>query len=78
MEFYEALVAVLTAMPGGSTVSDAIASEAGQRVRTKWQLKYGRQARLQATRIDPRVASGIGAPRSPGKGTPLELGMVRD
>ena len=46
MEFYEAIVAVLAAMPRGSTVSDAIASEAGQRARTKWTLKYGRRAPL--------------------------------
>jgi hypothetical protein len=46
MEFYEAIMAVLVAMPRGSTVSDALASEAGQRVRTKWRLKYGRQSPL--------------------------------
>ena len=46
MEFYEALVAVLAAMPQGSTVSDAITSQAGQRARAKWQLKYGREAPL--------------------------------
>ena len=42
-EFYEAIMAVLAAMPRGSTVEDAIASEAGQRARRKWSLKYGRE-----------------------------------
>ncbi len=46
MEFYEALVAVLAAMPNGTTVSDALASDAGQRARTKWMLKFGRQPPL--------------------------------
>ena len=46
MEFYEALLVVLAAMPRGSTLSDAIASKAGQRARTKWTLKYGREAPL--------------------------------
>ena len=46
MEFYEGMMEVLAAMPPGSTVEDAIASEAGQRARTKWTLKYGRQAPL--------------------------------
>ena len=46
MEFYQAILAVLVAMPRGTTVSEAIASEAGQRARTKWTLKYGRQAPL--------------------------------
>ena len=46
MEFYEAMVAVLAEMPRGSTISDAIASEAGGRARTKWTLKYGRPAPL--------------------------------
>ena len=45
-EFYEAVLAVLAAMPPGRTVSDAIASEAGQRARRKWTLKYGREAPL--------------------------------
>ena len=45
-EFYEAIVAVLATMPRGSTVSDAITSEAGQRARTKWRMKYGREAPL--------------------------------
>ncbi len=44
MEFYEAIMAVLTTMPPGNTVADAITSEAGQRARRKWALKYGRQA----------------------------------
>ena len=46
MEFYEAIMAVLAAMPPDSTVADAIASEAGQRARQKWTLKYGREAPL--------------------------------
>ena len=46
MEFYQAIMAVLAAMPHGSTVSDALASEAGQRARSKWMLKYGREAPL--------------------------------
>ena len=45
-EFYQAIMAVLGAMPRGSTVSDAIASEAGQRARRKWTFKYGREAPL--------------------------------
>lgn len=46
MEFYEAMVTVLAAMPSGSTLSDALACEAGQRVRRKWTLKYGRESPL--------------------------------
>ena len=45
-EFYLALMAVLAAMPRGTTVEQALASDAGQRVRTKWMLKYGRQPPL--------------------------------
>ena len=46
VEFYEAILAVLAAMPSESTVADAIASAAGQRARTQWTLKYGREAPL--------------------------------
>ena len=46
VEFYEAIMAVLAAMPPGSSVSDALASEAGQRAFRKWTLKYGREAPL--------------------------------
>ena len=46
MEFYQAIMAVLAAMPPGSTVADAITSETGQRARSKWTLKYGREAPL--------------------------------
>ena len=46
MEFYEAVLVVLSAMPPGSTVEHAMASEAGQRARRKWTLKYGREAPL--------------------------------
>ena len=46
VEFYEAILLVLAAMPRGSTVADAIASQAGQRARRKWALKYGREAPL--------------------------------
>ena len=46
MDFYQALIAVLAAMPRGTTVADALASDAGQRARTKWMLKYGRQPPL--------------------------------
>ena len=46
MEFYQAIMALLAAMPPGNTVSDAIGSEAGQRARHKWTLKYGREAPL--------------------------------
>jgi hypothetical protein len=42
-EFYEGLMVVLAAMPRGTTVPEALASDAGQRVRRKWMLKYGRQ-----------------------------------
>ena len=45
-EFYEALMAVLAAMPRGTTVPEANASDAGQRIRKKWMLKYGRQPPL--------------------------------
>ena len=46
VEFYEALMAVLAAMPRGATIEAALASHTGQRVRTKWMLKYGRQPPL--------------------------------
>jgi hypothetical protein len=46
MEFYEAILVVLADMPRGSTVEHAIASQAGQRARRKWALKYGREAPL--------------------------------
>lgn len=39
-------MAVLAALPRGTTVEEALASGAGQRVRTKWMLKYGRQLPL--------------------------------
>ena len=45
-EFYEALMAVLAAMPPGTTVQAALASKEGQRARIKWMLKYGRQPPL--------------------------------
>jgi hypothetical protein len=45
-EFYEALMVVWAAMPRGRTVTEALASESGQQVRTKWMLKYGRQPPL--------------------------------
>ena len=45
-EFYQALMAVHRAMPRGTTVEEALASQPGQRVRTKWMLKYGRKAPL--------------------------------
>ena len=45
-EFYQALMAVLAAMPRGTTLEEALASDAGQRVRMKWMLKYGRQPPL--------------------------------
>ena len=45
-EFYQALMAVLTTMPRGTDLEAALASRAGQRVRTKWMLKYGRQPPL--------------------------------
>ena len=46
MEFYEAVIAVLAAMPSGTTVSEALASDAGQRARSKWKLKFGRRPPL--------------------------------
>ena len=46
MEFYQAVMGVLEAMPPRSTVADAVASEAGQRIRSKWTLKYAREAPL--------------------------------
>ena len=45
-EFYVALTAVLTDLPPGSTVDDALRSPAGARARRKWMLKYGREAPL--------------------------------
>ena len=45
-EFYEALTRVLAAMPRGTTVEAALNSAEGQRARTKWMLKYGRQPPL--------------------------------
>ena len=42
-EFYQALMAVVASMPRGTTLEAALASQAGQRLRTKWMLKYGRQ-----------------------------------
>ena len=51
MEFYEAIMPVLAAMPRGSSVSDAIASEAGQRAHRKWTLKYGRGPRHETIRL---------------------------
>lgn len=45
-EFYEAVTAVLATMSAGSTVQDALDTPAGQRLRTKWMLKYGRQPPL--------------------------------
>ena len=45
-EFYEAITAVLAALPKGSTVAEALATQKGQRIRTKWMLKYGRQPPL--------------------------------
>ena len=45
-EFYEALARLLAARPRGTTVPEVLASDAGQRIRTKWMLKYGREAPL--------------------------------
>jgi len=45
-EFYEALTGVLASLPPGTTVEDALRSEAGVRTRRKWMLKYGREAPL--------------------------------
>ena len=65
MEFYQAIMAVLAAMPPGNTVSDAIGSEAGQRARHKWTLKYGREARYEQGVILGwgRVGSPAASPR---------------
>lgn len=46
VEFYEAVTALLAEMPRGTPVADALASPAGQRIRTKWMLKYGRRPPL--------------------------------
>jgi hypothetical protein len=46
VEFYESLMKVMAAMPPRSTIDDALASDAGRRVRSKWMLKYGREAPL--------------------------------
>ena len=45
-EFFEALARLLAARPRGTTVPEVLASDAGQRIRTKWMLKYGRQPPL--------------------------------
>ena len=45
-EFYKAVVQLLSEMAFGATVADALSSPAGQRIRTKWMLKYGRQPPL--------------------------------
>lgn len=45
-EFYEAVMELLSEMASGTTVSDALGSSEGQRIRTKWMLKYGRQPPL--------------------------------
>ena len=45
-EFYEALTALLASMPRGTTVPDALATDAGQRIWMKWRLKYRRQPPL--------------------------------
>src|SRR3990170_3932022 len=53
-EFYEAVLLLLTRMPPGSTVEQALASHEGQRTRQKWALKYGRRPPLMHLRIpDP-------------------------
>jgi hypothetical protein len=45
-EFYQAVTALLAGLPRGTTVQDALATVEGQRIRTKWMLKYGRRAPL--------------------------------
>ena len=45
-EFYEALTALLATLPRGTSVADALASPEGQRISTRWMLKYGRQPPL--------------------------------
>ena len=45
-EFYEWVMALLASLPPGTTVSAALETRAGQRIRTKWMLKYGRQPPL--------------------------------
>lgn len=45
-EFYEAFMAVLAAMPRGTTVPEALASDRGHRIRMKWMLKFGRRPPL--------------------------------
>lgn len=42
MQFYEALMALHATLPKGSTVAEALATKEGQRIRTRWMLKYGR------------------------------------
>ena len=44
-EFYQAVTALLSGMPRGTTVPEALATGPGQRIRTKWMLKYGRHRR---------------------------------
>jgi hypothetical protein len=45
-DFYQALTAILVNLPPGATIDDALRSPAGERVRRKWMLKYGREAPL--------------------------------
>ena len=49
-EFYQAVLLLLTRMPPGSTVEQALASDEGRRIRQKWTLKYGRQPPLMHLR----------------------------
>jgi hypothetical protein len=46
VELYQELTLVL-AGPAGTTVTEALRSGEGHRVRRKWELKYGRGAPLE-------------------------------
>ncbi len=46
VEFYEWVMALLASMPPRTPVAKALATPEGQRIRTKWMLKYGRQPPL--------------------------------
>jgi hypothetical protein len=48
VELYQGLTVLLADMPAGTTLDEALRSPKGHRVRRKWELKYGRDAPLQA------------------------------
>jgi len=49
-EFYQAVLLLMSRMPAGTSVEQALATDEGRRIRQKWALKYGRQLPLQHLR----------------------------